>query len=150
MDALPDFSLREHSTQRRGWPRGPRKAWVGALALAALLSVAVVGCSADTTATGATLANGNAAPTVAVPPSAVDLQQTVINVINTVQPSVVQVQSSGGGGGSAIGSGEIISTDGYIVTNDHVVRGFNKFTVQLSNSKKYDATLKGEAPDNDL
>jgi S1-C subfamily serine protease len=85
-----------------------------------------------------------------VPAAATDLQQTIINVIRTVQPSVVEVQSSGGGGGEAIGSGEIISKDGYIVTNDHVVRGFSSFTVALANGKKVTARLIGEDPQDDL
>jgi S1-C subfamily serine protease len=87
---------------------------------------------------------------VAVPASAQDLQQTVINVIHVVQPSVVEVNSQGGSGG-AIGSGEVYdSKGGYIVTNDHVVDGFTSFSVVLSNGKSVPATLVGQAPSDDL
>ncbi|HEY8325751.1 MAG TPA: trypsin-like peptidase domain-containing protein [Ktedonobacterales bacterium] len=89
------------------------------------------------------------AATIPVAPAATDLQQQVVNVIRTVQPSVVQVQSTGGQGG-AIGSGEIVRSDGYIVTNDHVVAGFSQFSVLLSNGKSYPAQLKGEDPQDDL
>jgi S1-C subfamily serine protease len=79
----------------------------------------------------------------------VDLQQTVINVIHAVQPSVVEVQSSNFQG-AAIGSGEVISADGNIVTNDHVVHGFNGYQVVLSSGKTLPATLVGESPADDL
>ena len=41
------------------------------------------------------------------------------------------------------GSGVIISSDGYILTNNHVIDGANKITVTLRNGTKYDATLVG-------
>jgi len=115
-----------------------------------VLAVALAGCDlgSSSTQTGARTP-GAPAPTVAVPSSAQDLQQTVINVIHTVQPSVVEVKSQGGGGG-AIGSGEILTNDGYIVTNDHVVEGFSSFSVVLSNGKTAPATLVGKAPSDDL
>src|SRR5262245_36310889 len=107
----------------------------GILLVLTVLAVALAGCDLGSSSTqpGARTA-GAPAPTVAVPASAQDLQQTVINVIHTVQPSVVEVKSQGGGGG-AIGSGENLTNDGYIVTNDHVVEGFSSFSVVLSNGK---------------
>jgi putative serine protease PepD len=125
--------------------------WGVALVLAGVLVVGVAGCSASATpGSSANVVNGNTqSSTVSVPPSAQDLQQTVINVIAAVEPSVVQVQGQGGQG-SDIGSGEIMSTDGYIVTNDHVVSGFSTFTVLLANSKSYPAQVTGEDPANDL
>ncbi len=121
--------------------------------LALLLVTFVAGCSVgaanglnlQNSATGAT----GAAPTVVVPPSAQDLQQTIINVIRTVQPSVVEVVSQGGQG-EGIGSGEIISKDGYIVTNDHVVDGFSSYTVNLASGQSVSAKLVGTDPQDDL
>lgn len=43
----------------------------------------------------------------------------------------------------SLGSGFIISRDGYIVTNDHVVRDAEKIQVTLSNDKVYDAKVVG-------
>jgi Do/DeqQ family serine protease len=43
----------------------------------------------------------------------------------------------------SLGSGFIISRDGYIVTNDHVVRDAESVQVKLSNDKIYDAKVVG-------
>lgn len=64
----------------------------------------------------------------------------------------------GGGGGRqfqqpeqrASGSGVIISEDGYIVTNNHVVNGASEVTVTLSNRKNYQAKVVGTDPNTDL
>ena len=48
------------------------------------------------------------------------------------------------------GSGVIISTDGYIITNNHVVEGASKIYVTLHNSKQYEATLVGTDPETDI
>lgn len=92
---------------------------------------------------------GTPAPTVVVPPSATDLQQTVIAVVRTVQPSVVEIQSVGPQG-NAIGSGEIVSADGYIVTNDHVVATYQSYNVTLSNGQSYPAQVAGQDAADDL
>ncbi|MDD2541522.1 MAG: Do family serine endopeptidase [Desulfuromonadaceae bacterium] len=43
----------------------------------------------------------------------------------------------------SLGSGFLISPDGYIVTNDHVVRDAESIQVKLSNDKTYDAKVVG-------
>lgn len=43
----------------------------------------------------------------------------------------------------SLGSGFLISADGYIVTNDHVVRDAESIQVKLSNDKVYDAKVIG-------
>lgn len=48
------------------------------------------------------------------------------------------------------GSGCIISADGYIVTNNHVIDGAKKITVTLKNNKSYEATLVGTDTQTDI
>jgi Do/DeqQ family serine protease len=50
----------------------------------------------------------------------------------------------------ASGSGVIISDDGYIVTNNHVVENADEITVTLSNKKTYKAKVIGTDPSYDL
>ena len=50
----------------------------------------------------------------------------------------------------ASGSGAIISEDGYIVTNNHVVEGADEITVTLSNRRSFKATLVGTDPSSDI
>ena len=91
-------------------------------------------------------------------------------VSQKVLPSVVNIdvytqQSSGlygmfgmygsGNGGSeetlsSLGSGVIISQDGYILTNQHVVSGADKLMVTLSDGNQYEATVVGEDASSDL
>src|SRR5690606_36186108 len=48
------------------------------------------------------------------------------------------------------GSGVIISEDGYVVTNDHVIEFADKFEITLNDNQKYEATIVGRDPDVDL
>jgi len=49
-----------------------------------------------------------------------------------------------------MGSGFIISEDGYIFTNNHVVDKADKIEVKLANGKEYDAEIKGRDASTDL
>ena len=51
---------------------------------------------------------------------------------------------------AASGSGFIISADGYILTNYHVIEGASKITVSLYSGESYDATLIGYDESNDI
>ncbi len=51
---------------------------------------------------------------------------------------------------TATGSGVIISTDGYIVTNNHVVDGADELTVTLNDNKEYSARIIGTDKTTDL
>lgn len=48
------------------------------------------------------------------------------------------------------GSGVIISADGYIVTNNHVIEKADKLQVTLNNNKTYDAELVGSDSNSDI
>ena len=55
------------------------------------------------------------------------------------------------GGGTATGSGFVIDSAGHVLTNNHVVAGANKITVQLGDSEQsYDASVVGRDPATDL
>jgi serine protease Do len=61
----------------------------------------------------------------------------------------------GGGGqterqGQGIGSGVIVSTDGYILTNNHVVAEAKEIKVTTSDKREFDATVVGTDPKSDL
>ncbi len=49
-----------------------------------------------------------------------------------------------------MGSGVIVSEDGYILTNNHVVRGADKVRVMLLGGKRVDAEIVGTDPKTDL
>ncbi|MEM6723708.1 MAG: trypsin-like peptidase domain-containing protein [Bacteroidota bacterium] len=86
--------------------------------------------------------------------------QTVTGVAQKVNMAVVQIkvqknrplQRVAGklipGGGT--GSGFIISSDGYIVTNSHVVNKASKITVALQDGRSFRAKLIGEDPPTDI
>lgn len=48
------------------------------------------------------------------------------------------------------GSGVIISSDGYIVTNNHVIANANEIEITLNNRKVYKAEMIGADPNNDI
>lgn len=50
----------------------------------------------------------------------------------------------------ATGSGFVISPDGYVVTNNHVIDGATKVTVTFDEQNKYDAEVVGTDPRTDL
>ena len=48
------------------------------------------------------------------------------------------------------GSGVIISKDGFIITNNHVIAGASEVSVTLNNNKEYIATVVGADPETDI
>ena len=52
--------------------------------------------------------------------------------------------------GSGSGSGVIVSSEGYIVTNNHVINEANEIEVILNDNSKYTATVVGTDPSTDL
>ena len=49
-----------------------------------------------------------------------------------------------------LGSGVVVSADGTILTNHHVIEGAEKIQVEMNNGKTYQATIKGSDPPSDL
>lgn len=50
----------------------------------------------------------------------------------------------------SFGSGVIIDGDGYVLTNDHVVRGFERVQIILTDGREYEGTILGGDPRYDL
>jgi serine protease Do len=50
----------------------------------------------------------------------------------------------------SLGSGFIVSREGYIITNNHVVENADKVTVRLNNEHEFDAEVIGRDPKTDL
>jgi S1-C subfamily serine protease len=76
----------------------------------------------------------------------------VVSVVDSVGPTVVGVRTSRGRGspGAGSGSGVIVASDGYILTNSHVVHGASKFEVSLIDGRRLPASLTGDDPASDL
>jgi serine protease Do len=137
-----------------------------AIALVAILSATLaaggtaalvagpLGPGASAAATGApatvTVATGSNAVN---PTSAPDLPA----VVAAVRDSVVTIASEGFSSrrfaqipSSGVGSGVILTADGYILTNKHVVSGSQSLTVELADGRRFPATIVQESRDKDL
>ena len=82
------------------------------------------------------------------PPAAANrAPDSLAGVAGKVLPSVVTVRVTG-----AIGSGFVVSTDGYVITNDHVVEGADDDTlsVSFSDGSTARASVVGRDPQSDI
>src|SRR5690606_30916278 len=84
-------------------------------------------------------------------PNAVPAAQkgTVAGVADAVSPSIVEIKATSGAG-SSTGSGVIISEDGEVVTNNHVVAGASSVEVRTSDGTTYTAKVVGTDSKKDL
>jgi S1-C subfamily serine protease len=101
----------------------------------------VVGCG-----TGTRQETGSTAATAGTPVAGDVLEKQLEQVVKTVLPSVVQINTDSG-----LGSGVVYDNKGDIVTNDHVVAGAHRLDVTSPSSKTpLPATIVGEFAANDL
>ena len=139
--------------------RGPRRrgAW---RTLGVALAGAVVGGAAVTAAIPTYRAWAQGLPqiaTVPVPQSEETAGAPAVSVYQKVSPAVVLVTNHGvqntffgPQSQTGWGSGVIFSSDGYIVTNDHVVQGASSVDVTLSDGTTYPARVIGGDVSTDL
>jgi len=78
--------------------------------------------------------------------------RAVTTVVDSVAAAVVSIavrkKARGGRGGS--GSGVVITPDGYVLTNSHVVHGASELSVTFEDGERRSAVLTGDDPSTDL
>jgi S1-C subfamily serine protease len=135
---------------------GPhRRRWPIALLSLGLLATLGIGIAVGSvldrarSTSGAVVIGAASAPNIPSGSSALSLQQSLENVARAVEPSVVKITSVSGQQ-EAVGSGDILTANGYILTNDHVVAGYDSYTVTVPGGATYSATLVGQDAQDDL
>ena len=109
--------------------------------------------------TGPSLADANVRP-------ALDLSESFVNIADAVTPAVVMVEAKRQvtprspfgdrfGGAPQVevpvgGSGFIVSADGYVMTNNHVVESAERITVSLRDGRRFTAEVVGTDPTTDI
>ncbi|QKW08169.1 trypsin-like peptidase domain-containing protein [Streptomyces sp. NA04227] len=136
-------------------PAAPRaRRPVALLAAVALVAAAVGGGTAyavqELTGESASVSSSAGSPqTVNGTSVATGGKGTVAGVAAAVSPSIVEVTAATPGGKST-GSGVIVTEDGEIVTNNHVVAGASQIKVTTNDGKSYRAEVVGTDSAKDL
>jgi serine protease Do len=79
------------------------------------------------------------------------------DMVAAVRDSVVTITSEGFSSrgfqqipSTGVGSGIVLTSDGYILTNRHVTEGSQSLSVELADGRQFDATVVKESSDHDL
>ncbi len=121
-------------------PRSRRPAGLGAVVLVSLLVAALVAAATTWVVRDRTSTNVGARGRI-----------DVAGVLNSSEASVVSIETGASNGvfGGA-GSGFVVSRDGLIVTNNHVIAGAQNIQVHFTDGSTTSASLVGSFPDDDI
>ncbi len=78
--------------------------------------------------------------------------RAVVDAVDKISPAVVHVHITGEHAASSAGSGSgvLVSPDGLVLTNKHVIHGSDRIDVALSDGRQFRARLIGQDADTDL
>jgi len=121
--------------------------------LVAIFALVLLSCQVSgLTASTPTAVSTQPAPVLGAP--SVDLvgqQETLISIYQLVSPGVVAINTYDDTGAPVgLGSGWVYNSDGYIVTNNHVVEGSDQFEIDFVSGFKTYGELIGVDPQSDL
>lgn len=122
----------------------------GGAAMGSMVGDFDFGSGSPSVETGSEIPKVKSAITIAESPNGVEeLPGDVI--YERVDPSVVSITATSlTSSGGSLGSGIVMSEDGYIVTNNHVVADKDKFVVTLSDGSEMNASLVAGDADTDV
>jgi S1-C subfamily serine protease len=140
---------------RRDRP-GLKSAFVGGIvgALVGALAAGGIVAAVDNNGPTRTIIEQSPSNTQARPASVIQSPGDIQSILSKVEPAVVRINVTVNGGFSGteqgVGTGFIISSDGYIVTNAHVAGDASTIQVQLHNGRVVPGRLVGASTQNDL
>ncbi len=149
------------ATQPRRRRQVPARAIVAAAVLSALLSsggtYAVVALTAPSPSASAPVARLASTGGVATAPVTISATDAIVKVAAEAYKSVVTITTTGATGFSpfsvpetGVGSGFVVSSNGLILTANHVVTGSDSLTVTLPDGRQVSATVVSTDPTHDV
>jgi putative serine protease PepD len=124
-----------------------------ALSVAAVLAAGGIGGVTGALVGGSEQPAANYTTASALAPNTGNTPTDVSDIASKVLPSVVQVNvqiTTAQGTAQGIGSGVVLTPDGRVLTNNHVVSAAQKVQVKLNDGRTFTATVVGTDPATDL
>jgi putative serine protease PepD len=136
-------------------PDAPRRG-IGTIVLISVLSALLAGSLGGALGYAFAVRGGAGGATplgagpVSPPAAAQRAPESVAGIAERVLPSVVTVRVAGGGA-SSVGTGFVVTADGYAITNDHVVGDVSgQASVVFSDGSTAPAEIVGKDPESDV
>jgi S1-C subfamily serine protease len=146
--SAPRAERRDRPALRSALIGGICGALIGALAAGGIVA------AVDDNGNGNTIVEAPATNAAARPASVIQSPGDIQSILSKVSPAVVRinvtVNNGLGDSGQGVGTGFVISPDGTIVTNAHVVENAESVQVQLPSGRQVTGRVVGAAPDFDL
>ena len=124
--------------------------WTAVIVLSMTLgAAAVVGVDSLRSESGPTTVIERAVPSTSTG-VATTTAEDIADLYARVRPSVVRIVGQSTRGSSGLGSGLVLDKQGHILTNYHVVQGFDQLDVTFADGAAVRASVVGADPGNDL